>query len=49
MKNIVLDKDIKKYGNENKVPITKDDTLCFLLETINENKSKFLQSVSKFK
>lgn len=40
MKNIVLDKDIKKYGNENKVPITKDDTLCFLLETINKNNSK---------
>jgi len=40
MKNFELDKDIKKYGNENKVPITKDDTLCFLLETINKNNSK---------
>ena len=40
MQNIQIDKDIKKYGNENKVPITKDDTLCFLLETINKNNSK---------
>ena len=37
---IKLDKDIKKYGEENKVPITKDDTLCFLLKTINENNCK---------
>ncbi len=40
MQKIVLDKEIKKYGNENKVPITKDDTLTFLLETINKNNSK---------
>ena len=40
MKNFELDKDIKKYGLENKVPITKDDTLCFLLEMINKNNSK---------
>ena len=40
MKSIVLDKEIKQYGNENKVPITKDDTLCFLLETINSNNYK---------
>lgn len=40
MKNIQLDKDIKQYGLEFKVPITKDDTLCFLLETINKNNSK---------
>ena len=31
-----LDKEIKSYGNEHNVPITKDDTLCFLLETINK-------------
>lgn len=37
---IKLDKEIKKYGNENKVPITKDDTLSFLIQTINENGSK---------
>ena len=40
MENIQIDKEIKLYGNENKVPITKDDTLCFLLETINKNNSK---------
>lgn len=40
MKNIQLDKDIKQYGLEFKVPITKDDTLCFLLETINKSNSK---------
>lgn len=34
-----FDKEIKHYGIENNVPITKDDTLCFLLETINKNKS----------
>lgn len=40
MKNFELDKDIKQYGLENKVPITKDDTLCFLLEMINKNNCK---------
>ena len=35
-----LDKEIKTYGNEHNVPITKDDTLCFLLETINKNNCK---------
>ncbi len=35
-----FDKEIKKYGNENKVPITKDDTLSFLLETINSENAK---------
>ena len=40
MKNIELDKQIKEYGNAHKVPITKDDTLCFLLETINKNNCK---------
>ena len=38
--NFELDKDIKIYGNEHNVPITKDDTLCFLLETINKNNCK---------
>lgn len=37
---VEFDKEIKKYGVENKVPITKDDTLCFLLETINKNNCK---------
>ena len=35
-----IDNEIRKYGKENKVPITLDDTLSFLLETINENKCK---------
>lgn len=35
-----IDEKIKQYGQENKVPITLDDTLCFLVETINENNSK---------
>ena len=35
-----FDKEIKQYGLENKVPITKDDTLSFLLETINNHNSK---------
>ena len=35
-----INEEIKKYGQENKVPITLDDTLSFLLETINKNDSK---------
>ena len=35
-----IDKEIRQYGKENKVPITLDDTLSFLLETINKNQSK---------
>lgn len=35
-----IEKDIKQFGIEHKVPITLDDTLCFLLKTINENNSK---------
>ena len=35
-----IDKEIRKYGRDNKVPITLDDTLSFLLETINQNNSK---------
>lgn len=35
-----IDNEIKQYGLENKVPITKDDTLCFLIETIKDNNSK---------
>ena len=37
---IQLDQEIRQYGIENKVPITKDDTLCFLIKTINEKDSK---------
>lgn len=32
-----IDNEIRTYGKENKVPITLDDTLSFLLETINAN------------
>ena len=35
-----VDEEIRKYGKENKVPITLDDTLSFLLETINQNDCK---------
>ena len=35
-----IDNEIREYGKENKVPITLDDTLSFLLETINQNNSK---------
>ena len=38
--NMKIDKEIRQYGKENKVPITLDDTLSFLLETINKNQSK---------
>ncbi len=37
---IKIDKDIRQYGKDNKVPITLDDTLSFLLETINRNDCK---------
>ena len=40
MQNIQINKEIRQYGLENKVPITKDDTLCFLLEIINKNDCK---------
>lgn len=35
-----IDKDIKFYGNTHKVPITLDDTLCFLCRTIDEHECK---------
>ena len=40
MANMKIDSEIRKYGKENKVPITLDDTLSFLLETISENQCK---------
>ena len=40
MTKMKINEDIRKYGKENKVPITLDDTLSFLLETINKNQSK---------
>ena len=35
-----IDKDIREFGKQNKVPITLDDTLVFLIKTINENNCK---------
>lgn len=35
-----IDNDIRSFGKENKVPITLDDTLSFLIQTINENQYK---------
>lgn len=35
-----IDNEIRSFGKENKVPITLDDTLSFLIQTINENNSK---------
>ena len=35
-----IEQEIKQYGKENNVPIVMDDTLLFLLKTINENNSK---------
>ncbi len=40
MINMKIDIEIRNYGKENKVPITLDDTLSFLIQTINENGSK---------
>lgn len=35
-----FDKEIKQYGNTHKVPITLDDTLCFLCRMIDEHACK---------
>ena len=35
-----IDNEIRSFGKENKVPITLDDTLSFLIQTINENQCK---------
>lgn len=37
---MIIDEELKQYGKSNNVPITKDDTLSFLLEVINQNNSK---------
>ncbi len=37
---INIDEKIKEYGNINKVPITKDETLSFLCETIEKECAK---------
>ena len=35
-----IDQEIRQYGKEHNVPITLDDTLSFLIETINNNNCK---------
>lgn len=35
-----IDENIKSFGKQNKVPISLDDTLCFLCKTIMEENSK---------
>lgn len=45
MINMKIDEEIKQYGKENKVPITLDDTLSFLIKTINANNSKQILEV----
>ena len=35
-----IDQEIRQYGKEHNVPITLDDTLSFLIETINKNNCK---------
>ena len=35
-----IDQEIRRYGKEHNVPITLDDTLSFLIETINNNNCK---------
>ena len=40
-----IDNEIRSFGKENKVPITLDDTLSFLIQTINENQSKEILEV----
>ena len=40
-----IDKEIKTYGNEHNVPITKDDTLCFLLDIINKHNCKSILEI----
>lgn len=35
-----IDENLKTYGKEHKVPISMDDTLCFLCDTINQNNIK---------
>lgn len=42
---INLDKDIKEYGKNHKVPISLDDTLDFLIKTINDSNSKHILEI----
>ncbi|MBE5741443.1 MAG: O-methyltransferase [Clostridiales bacterium] len=40
-----IDKEIKQYGNDHNVPITLDDTLCFLLNIIKKNASSHILEI----
>ena len=40
MWNMNFDENIRQYGREHKVPITLDDTLSFLIDTINKYDAK---------
>lgn len=42
---INLDKDMKEYGKNHKVPISLDDTLDFLIKTINDSNSKHILEI----
>ena len=42
---INLDKDMKEYGKNHKVPISLDDTLDFLIITINNSNSKHILEI----
>ncbi len=37
---MIIDKEIQTYGENNNVPISLEDTLSFLCQTINQNKCK---------
>lgn len=37
---MIINQGIRQYGKTHNVPITLDDTLCFLLDIINKNKFK---------
>lgn len=42
---INLDKEMKEYGKNHKVPISLDDTLDFLIKTINDSNSKHILEI----
>lgn len=42
---INIDNDLKEYGKNHKVPISLDDTLVFLIKTINDSNSKYILEI----
>ena len=42
---INIDNDLKEYGKNHKVPISLDDTLDFLIKTINDSNSKYILEI----